>query len=172
MNERHNGMLRPFLPKGTSIEKYSAEQVLAFADEMNSHPRKRLGYRTPEELFDIFLDRIYAAWADSSLATRVSNLNLQFANIFLFYDNNAVVFQLNDYKEEVQITPITKEIDNSSAISLSNEFDIVNCIPTEQIQVVPSTIVLGAVLFACNLFRSLLYCILNFPISSLHIFTE
>lgn len=61
VNERHNGMLRAFIPKGTSIEKYSAQQVLAFADEMNGHPRKRLGYRTPEELFDAFLDGVYAA---------------------------------------------------------------------------------------------------------------
>lgn len=61
VNERHNGMLRAFLPKGASIEKYSAEQVLAFADEMNGHPRKRLGYQTPEELFGTFLDGIYVA---------------------------------------------------------------------------------------------------------------
>ena len=32
-----------------------------FADELNGRPRKRLGYRTPEELFDDFLDSVYAA---------------------------------------------------------------------------------------------------------------
>jgi len=61
VNERHNGMLRGFIPKGTSIEKYSPAQVLAFADELNGRPRRRLGYRTPEELFDAFLDNVYAA---------------------------------------------------------------------------------------------------------------
>lgn len=30
-----------------------------FADEMNALPRKRLHYRTPEELFDAQLDLIY-----------------------------------------------------------------------------------------------------------------
>ena len=60
VNERHNGLLRGFIPKGVSIEKYSHEQVLAFADEMNGRPRRRLGYQTPEELFDAFLDVVYA----------------------------------------------------------------------------------------------------------------
>jgi IS30 family transposase len=50
VNERHNGLLRGFIPKGVSIEKFSPEQVLAFADELNGRPRKRLGYQTPEEL--------------------------------------------------------------------------------------------------------------------------
>jgi IS30 family transposase len=61
VNERHNGLLRGFIPKGVSIEKYSPAQVLSFADELNGRPRRRLGYRTPEELFDAFLDTIYAA---------------------------------------------------------------------------------------------------------------
>ena len=61
VNERHNGLLRGFIPKGVSIEKYSPTQILSFADEMNGLPRRRLGYRTPEELFDEFLDTIYAA---------------------------------------------------------------------------------------------------------------
>ena len=61
VNERHNGLLRAFIPKGISIEKYSPAQVLSFADELNGRPRRRLGYRTPEELFDEFLDTIYAA---------------------------------------------------------------------------------------------------------------
>ena len=61
VNERHNGLLRDFIPKGVSIEKFSPAQILTFADELNGRPRRRLGYRTPEELFDAFLDGIYAA---------------------------------------------------------------------------------------------------------------
>jgi IS30 family transposase len=60
-NERHNGLLRRYIPKGVSIEKYDPEEVLAFADEMNGLPRKHLAYSTPEELFDAFLDAVYAA---------------------------------------------------------------------------------------------------------------
>ena len=61
VNERHNGLLRRYIPKGVSMERYTSEDVLGFADNINSLPRKRLGYRTPEELFEDFLDSIYAA---------------------------------------------------------------------------------------------------------------
>ena len=49
------------LYKGVSIEQYAPVDVLAFADELNDRPLRRLGYRTPAELFDAFLDNIYAA---------------------------------------------------------------------------------------------------------------
>ena len=60
-NERHNGLFRAFVPKGASIEQYTDEDILAAADELNGRPRKKLGYRTPEELFEAFLDAVYAA---------------------------------------------------------------------------------------------------------------
>ena len=59
-NERHNRLFRRYVPKGVSIDNYSAEQILSFADEMNALPRKILGYCTPEELFDEFLDQVYS----------------------------------------------------------------------------------------------------------------
>ena len=59
-NERHNGMLRDYIPKGKSIEQYTDEDILSFADALNSRPRRVLGYHTPEELFDNFLDSVYA----------------------------------------------------------------------------------------------------------------
>ena len=59
-NERHNGLFRAFVPKGASLHSYSAEDILSAADELNSRPRKKLGYATPEELFDSFLDRVYS----------------------------------------------------------------------------------------------------------------
>ena len=65
-NERHNGLFRAFVPKGTSMEDYSAEDILRAADELNARPRKKLGYATPEELFDSFLDRVYAADSNPS----------------------------------------------------------------------------------------------------------
>ena len=60
-NERHNGLFRAFVPKGVSIESFSEEYIMTSADELNGRPRKKLSYQTPEELFDEFLDRIYAA---------------------------------------------------------------------------------------------------------------
>ena len=59
-NERHNRIFRNYVPKGKSIETYSAEQILEFADEMNNTPRKVLDYQTPDELFDEYLDEVYA----------------------------------------------------------------------------------------------------------------
>ena len=35
--------------------------ICYFADCINGLPRKILGYRTPEELFELELDKIYAA---------------------------------------------------------------------------------------------------------------
>lgn len=61
VNERTNRMLRKFIPKGHSIHDYTDEQILMFADEIDALPRKCLCYRTPEELFEEQLDRIYAA---------------------------------------------------------------------------------------------------------------
>ena len=59
-NERHNGLFRAFVPKGASLEQYTDEDILAAADELNGRPRRKLGYRTPEELFEAFLDAVYA----------------------------------------------------------------------------------------------------------------
>lgn len=59
-NERHNGLFRAFFPKGVSIEQYSEEDVRSAADDLNGRPRRKLGYRTPEELFEAFLDSVFA----------------------------------------------------------------------------------------------------------------
>lgn len=60
-NERENGMLRRYIPKGVSIENFSDEEILWAADALNSLPCRNLGYCTPEELFEAFLDTVYAA---------------------------------------------------------------------------------------------------------------
>lgn len=59
-NERHNGMLRRFIPKGKWISNYSHEAITRLEDWINYLPRKILGYKTPEELFDLELDLIYS----------------------------------------------------------------------------------------------------------------
>lgn len=59
-NEHHNGLFCAFVPKGASIEDYSAEYILV-ADELNGRPRRKLGYQPPEDLFERILDSVYAA---------------------------------------------------------------------------------------------------------------
>ena len=59
-NERHNGLIRRFIPKGTSISSFSVDKLFSIEYWCNTLPRKILGYRTPEELFEEHLDLIYA----------------------------------------------------------------------------------------------------------------
>lgn len=59
-NERHNGLLRRFVPAGRRIENYSDDDISFIADWSNGLPRKLLGYKTPEELFEAELDHIYS----------------------------------------------------------------------------------------------------------------
>lgn len=59
-NERHNGLLRRFIPKGKRIDSYNEEEILFVADWCNNLSRKILGYHTPDELFEKELDKIYA----------------------------------------------------------------------------------------------------------------
>lgn len=56
--KRQNGLLRRYIPKGVSIDRYPPEDVLSFCYEMNALPRKLLGLFTPEEFFDAFLDKV------------------------------------------------------------------------------------------------------------------
>ena len=61
--ERHNGLIRRFIPKGKRISSYTNEQIAQIEVWCNSLPRKLLGYRTPDELFEDELDRIYSCVA-------------------------------------------------------------------------------------------------------------
>lgn len=58
--ERHNGLIRRFIPKGKRIDSYSDEQIAQVELWCNGLPRKLLGYRTADELFEAELDRIYS----------------------------------------------------------------------------------------------------------------
>ena len=58
-NERHNGLLRRYIPKGVSLDTYSQDEIDQFIDEINTKPRRSLGYRTADELFEEQLDKIY-----------------------------------------------------------------------------------------------------------------
>lgn len=57
-NERHNGIIRYFIPKGTLIENYSYKDINKIAEWMNNYPRKILNYKTPlEALQEEFNDK-------------------------------------------------------------------------------------------------------------------
>lgn len=50
-NEHLNGLVRQYLPKGTSFRHVSHRRVAQIANQLNDRPRKRHGYRTPREIF-------------------------------------------------------------------------------------------------------------------------
>jgi transposase, IS30 family len=50
-NENTNGLIRQYIPRGVSMTKLDQYQCNAIARQLNRRPRKRLGYRTPEECF-------------------------------------------------------------------------------------------------------------------------
>ena len=57
-NEKHNSMIRYFIPKKTLIENYSNEDINNIADWMNNYPRKILDYKTPlEAVIEEFNDK-------------------------------------------------------------------------------------------------------------------
>ena len=50
-NENTNGLVRQYLPKRTSMAQVGQADLDAIATKLNKRPRKRLGYRTPEECY-------------------------------------------------------------------------------------------------------------------------
>ena len=50
-NENTNGLLRQYLPKGTDLAGLTQPQCNRLAEILNNRPRKRLGYKTPNEVY-------------------------------------------------------------------------------------------------------------------------
>lgn len=51
LNEQLNGLLRQYLPKGTDLSLMSPAQLRQIVKQLNDRPRKKLQYRTPNEVF-------------------------------------------------------------------------------------------------------------------------
>lgn len=54
-NENTNGLLRQYFPKGTDLSRWSANEIQAVANALNTRPRKTLGWKTPAEALDQYL---------------------------------------------------------------------------------------------------------------------
>ena len=52
-NENTNGLIRQYLPKGPSMADLTQAGCDAIAAKLNSRPRKRLSFRTPQECYAI-----------------------------------------------------------------------------------------------------------------------
>lgn len=50
-NENLNGLIRQYFSKGSSFENITQEQVQIVEDKLNNRPRKRFGYKTPNQVY-------------------------------------------------------------------------------------------------------------------------
>ena len=57
LNENTNGLIRDFFPKGTDFSTVSLAEVAKVEHLLNARPRKSLGFRSPQEVFDVATSR-------------------------------------------------------------------------------------------------------------------
>lgn len=50
-NENTNGLIRQYLPKGMCLRQLTQDECDWIAEELNTRPRERLGFKTPDEVF-------------------------------------------------------------------------------------------------------------------------
>lgn len=60
-NENTNGLIRQYLPKSSSFDSISYEQIRQIEDALNNRPRKTLGWLTPNEVMANFYTVALAA---------------------------------------------------------------------------------------------------------------
>ena len=57
-NENFNGLLRQYIPRKRRMETVSEEELTMIENRLNHRPRKRLGFKTPHEVFYASLNRV------------------------------------------------------------------------------------------------------------------
>ena len=56
-NENFNGLLRQYVPKKRLMNTVNEEEITMIQNRLNNRPRKRLGFKTPAEVFHQSLKR-------------------------------------------------------------------------------------------------------------------
>jgi IS30 family transposase len=57
-NENFNGLLRQYVPKKRLMQTVTDEEIKMIENRLNNRPRKRLGFKTPAEVFHQSLSRV------------------------------------------------------------------------------------------------------------------
>ena len=57
-NENFNGLLRQYIPKDRLLSTVTQEELKMIENKLNHRSRKRLGFKTPHEVFDESLNRV------------------------------------------------------------------------------------------------------------------
>jgi IS30 family transposase len=57
-NENFNGLLRQYIPKKRALSTVTDKELRMIQDQLNNRPRKRLGFKTPSEVFMKSLNRV------------------------------------------------------------------------------------------------------------------
>ena len=72
-NENRNGRIRRYLPKGTSFEDLTQDELDAIVGEINDTPMKLLGYKTPNEVWDEEIARLQSKAASPNTSVALTN---------------------------------------------------------------------------------------------------
>jgi transposase, IS30 family len=70
-NENSNGLLRGYLPKRCDIRNLTQEELDDIAEELNNRPRKRLGFKTPNEVYYHYLQNLLKKGTNIALDCRM-----------------------------------------------------------------------------------------------------
>lgn len=57
-NENTNGLIRQYLPKSRAFDTVTQEELAMIMDRLNHRPRKRLGWKTPHQVFMQSFNRV------------------------------------------------------------------------------------------------------------------
>jgi len=56
--EQVNGLIRRYFPKGTDFNEVTSKQLKWVEDKLNNRPRKILGFKTPQEVYNEYCDAL------------------------------------------------------------------------------------------------------------------
>ena len=68
-----DGRIRRYLPKGTSFEDLTQDELDAIVGEINDTPMKLLGYKTPNEVWDEEIAKLQSKQADPKPAVALTS---------------------------------------------------------------------------------------------------